>query len=89
MAADSDQSIFAASDQQSLAVPISTGNLFGMFSHGRHLPFVLFVVKIQIAFLVSTCQDWMSQGPLHPSDRLFLILEGELINHAGCEGSPQ
>ena len=88
MTADSDKSVLTARHKQTLAVPVTTYHLFWMLAHRWHFPFVLFVVEIQVALLVAAGQDRVGQRPSHPRDRLLLVFEDKLVDHAGGEGSP-
>lgn len=61
MARNCNEFILASSDEQTLAVPIATDNLFGVFAHSRHFSFVLLIVEVEISLLVSTSENRMSQ----------------------------
>ena len=59
-----------------------------MLAHRWHLPLVLLVVEVEVALLVAAGQYGVGERPSHPGDGLLLVVEIELIDHAGGEGSP-
>lgn len=89
MAGDSDEFVLASSHEETFIVPVPADHFLGVFSHSWYFPLVFLVVEVEIALLVATSQNWVGERPAHPGKCLFLIIEGEFVDHAGGEGSPE